>query len=82
MPQAVRFALPLLGNQFILTIKESAIASIITVPELTMTTSQIVANTYSYILPYTLLIISYWLLAQGQPERKNTESCTTNRRIT
>ncbi|MFK3708439.1 amino acid ABC transporter membrane protein 2 (PAAT family) [Raoultella sp. BIGb0138] len=64
-PQAVRFALPLLGNQFILTIKESAIASIITVPELTMTTSQIVANTYSYILPYTLLIISYWLLAQG-----------------
>ena len=65
MPQAVRFALPLLGNQFILTIKESAIASIITVPELTMTTSQIVANTYSYILPYTLLIISYWLLAQG-----------------
>ena len=64
-PQAVRFALPLLGNQFILTIKESAIASIITVPELTMTTSQIVANTYCYVLPYALLIISYWLLAQG-----------------
>ncbi|QZY97649.1 amino acid ABC transporter permease [Pantoea dispersa] len=64
-PQAIRFALPLLGNQFILTIKESAVASIITVPELTMTTSQIVANTYSYVLPYTLLIISYWLLAQG-----------------
>ncbi|MFP9230028.1 amino acid ABC transporter permease [Pectobacterium cacticida] len=64
-PQAIRFALPLLGNQFILTIKESAIASIITVPELTMTTSQIVANTYSYVLPYTLLIVSYWLLAQG-----------------
>lgn len=64
-PQALRFALPLLGNQFILTIKESAIASVITVPELTMTTSQIVANTYSYVLPYTLLIISYWLLAQG-----------------
>lgn len=64
-PQAVRFALPLLGNQFILTIKESAIASVITVPELTMTTSQIVANTYTYVLPYALLIASYWLLAQG-----------------
>lgn len=64
-PQAVRFALPLLGNQFILTIKESAVASVITVPELTMTTTQIVANTYSYVLPYTLLIVSYWLLAQG-----------------
>ena len=64
-PQAIRFALPRLGNQFILTIKESAVASIITVPELTMTTSQSVANTYSYVLPYALLIISYWLLAQG-----------------
>ncbi|EEQ09464.1 Polar amino acid ABC transporter, inner membrane subunit [Yersinia mollaretii ATCC 43969] len=64
-PQALRFSLPLLGNQFILTIKESAVASIITVPELTMTTGQIVANTYTYIVPYTLLILSYWLLAQG-----------------
>lgn len=64
-PQALRFCLPLLGNQFILTIKESAVASIITVPELTMTTGQIVANTYTYIVPYTLLILSYWLLAQG-----------------
>lgn len=64
-PQALRFSLPLLGNQFILTIKESSVASIITVPELTMVTGQIVANTYSYIVPYTLLILSYWLLAQG-----------------
>lgn len=64
-PQAMRFSLPLLGNQFILTIKESAVASVITVPELTMTTGQIVANTYNYVLPYALLIISYWLLAQA-----------------
>ncbi|HEY0210645.1 amino acid ABC transporter permease [Acerihabitans sp.] len=64
-PQAVRFSLPLLGNQLILTIKESAVASVITVPELTMTTGQIVANTYTYVLPYALLILSYWLLAQA-----------------
>ncbi|MBJ7222154.1 MULTISPECIES: amino acid ABC transporter permease [unclassified Brenneria] len=64
-PQAMRFSLPLLGNQFILTIKESAVASVITVPELTMTTGQIVANTYTYVLPYALLILSYWLLAQA-----------------
>ncbi|MFC3393745.1 amino acid ABC transporter permease [Brenneria rubrifaciens] len=64
-PQAMRFSLPLLGNQFILTIKESAVASVITVPELTLTTGQIVANTYTYILPYALLILSYWLLAQA-----------------
>lgn len=64
-PQALRFGLPLLGNQVILTIKESAVASIVTVPELTMTTGRIVTASYSYILPYTLLIAGYWLLAQG-----------------
>lgn len=61
-PQAMAFALPLLGNQVILTIKESAVASVITVPELTMTTGQIVSNTFSYVVPYGLLVLSYWLL--------------------
>lgn len=56
------FALPLLGNQVILTIKESAVASIITVPELTMTAGQIVSSTFSYVVPYVLLVLSYWLL--------------------
>ncbi|MEH3024031.1 MAG: amino acid ABC transporter permease [Pseudomonas oryzihabitans] len=61
-PQAMAFALPLLGNQVILTIKESAVTSVITVPELTMTTGQIVSNTFSYVVPYALLVLSYWLL--------------------
>ncbi|OLU33015.1 ABC transporter permease [Pseudomonas sp. PA27(2017)] len=61
-PQALAFALPLLGNQVILTIKESAVASIITVPELTMTAGQIVSSTFSYVAPYVLLVLSYWLL--------------------
>lgn len=64
-PQALRFSLPLLGNQIIATIKESAAACVITVPELTMTAGQIVADTYSYIVPYGLLILGYWLLAQA-----------------
>jgi polar amino acid transport system permease protein len=41
------------------------VASIITVPELTMTASDIVASTYTYIGPYALLIVSYWLLTQA-----------------
>jgi polar amino acid transport system permease protein len=64
LPQALAFAVPLLANQIILVIKESAVASIITVPELTMTASDIVASTYTYIGPYALLIVSYWLLTQ------------------
>ena len=65
LPQAVAFALPLLANQVILVIKESAVASIITVPELTMTASDIVASTYTYIVPYAMLIVCYWLLTQS-----------------
>lgn len=61
-PQALAFALPLLGNQVILTIKESAVTSIITVPELTMTAGRIVSTTFSYVMPYALLVLSYWLL--------------------
>lgn len=64
LPQAVAFVMPLLANQTILVIKESAVASIITVPELTMTASDIVSSTYTYIGPYAMLIICYWLLTQ------------------
>lgn len=64
-PQALVFALPLLGNQVILTIKESAVTSIITVPELTMTAGRIVSTTFSYVLPYALLVLSYWLLTSS-----------------
>jgi polar amino acid transport system permease protein len=65
MPQVLAFAVPLLANQVILVIKESAVASIITVPELTMTASDIVASTYTYIGPYAMLIVCYWLLTQS-----------------
>lgn len=64
-PQALAFAVPLLGNQVILTIKESAVTSIITVPELTMTAGRIVSTTFSYVLPYALLVLSYWLLTSS-----------------
>jgi polar amino acid transport system permease protein len=65
IPQALAFAVPLLANQVIAVIKESSVASIVTVPELTMTASDIVASTYAYIGPYTMLVLCYWLLAQG-----------------
>ncbi len=63
MPQAGRLAIPMLTNQAILILKESSVASIITVPELTMTAGTIVADTFSYIEPYVLLGLIYWLLA-------------------
>jgi len=62
-PQACRLAIPMLTNQAILVLKESSIASIITVPELTMTAGSIVAETFSYAEPYILLGLIYWMLA-------------------
>jgi polar amino acid transport system permease protein len=63
LPQAARMSLPLLANQSILTLKESALASIITYPELTMTAGRIVSEQFIYIEPYLLLAVTYWLLA-------------------
>ncbi|XAH24968.1 amino acid ABC transporter permease [Xylophilus sp. GW821-FHT01B05] len=60
MPQALRLSVPLLTNQWVLVLKESALASVITVPELTMTTTRVVAERFSYLEPYVLLALSYW----------------------
>jgi polar amino acid transport system permease protein len=63
LPQALRLSLPLLANQSILTFKESALASIITYPELTMVAGRIVAEQFVYVEPYLLLAATYWTLA-------------------
>ncbi|HVR50175.1 MAG TPA: amino acid ABC transporter permease [Pseudorhodoferax sp.] len=62
-PQALRFALPLITNQTLLVVKESSLASIITVPELTMTAGRVVAETFTFVEPYLLLALFYWLIA-------------------
>lgn len=61
-PQAIRVAIPMLVNQATLILKESSVASIITVPELTMTAGTVVAETFSYVEPYLLLGLFYWVL--------------------
>ena len=62
MPQALKLSVPLLTNQVILVLKESALASIITYPELTMTAGKVVAEQFTYVEPYLLLSAVYWLL--------------------
>jgi His/Glu/Gln/Arg/opine family amino acid ABC transporter permease subunit len=62
LPQAGRVAIPMLVNQATLILKESSVASIITVPELTMTAGTVVAETFSYMEPYLLLGLFYWAL--------------------
>jgi polar amino acid transport system permease protein len=62
LPQALIRMLPSLGSLCTFAIKDSAIASVIAVPEL-MRQSQIVAGqTYQYVVIYTALMIVYFLL--------------------
>ncbi|MEI2415089.1 amino acid ABC transporter permease [Orrella sp. JC864] len=62
-PQALRASVPLVVNQTVLLMKESALASVITYPELTLTAGRIVSEQFVYLEPYLLLALSYWLMA-------------------
>lgn len=62
MPQALRLSVPLVTHQTVLVLKESALASVITYAELTMTTGRIVAEQFVYLEPYLLLAATYWVL--------------------
>ena len=62
LPQAIKNILPALGNEFIVLIKETSVASVITVFDLTRAARAIVANTYDYLVPYLTLAAAYLVL--------------------
>lgn len=78
MRQMAVLVLPASTNQVIILVKESAVLSIITVPELTKVTTQIVNETFAIVGPYLAMSILYWILigllgrAGGVLERKLT----------
>ena len=60
VPQMLKLIVPPTTNQMISIIKESAVLSVITVPELTLTTTRIVSETFNVVEPYLLLGLAYW----------------------
>ena len=65
LPQMTTLVLPPLVNQSIILIKDSAVLSIITVPELTKQTSKIINETFTIAEPLLVLALLYWLLVEG-----------------
>jgi len=65
LPQALRIVTPALGNYFISLFKDTALASVVTVQELTFTGQIISARSYQYFTIYTVTGILY--LAVGFP---------------
>lgn len=78
LPQMFATVLPTLLNQTILLVKESAILSVITVPEMTTSATRMATETFSVIEPYLFLGVTYWLItfilarAAGRLERRLT----------
>lgn len=63
-PQMLSLSVPSSVNQLIMLMKESAVLSIITVPELTSVTTKIVNETFEVATPYLLMAGLYWLVIE------------------
>jgi polar amino acid transport system permease protein len=62
LPQAVRYIMPPLSGQFISTIKDSAIVSVISVPELTFQGLEVMASTYLTFEIWIVITALYFIL--------------------
>ncbi len=60
LPQAFKRAVPPLGNQFIIALKDSSLASTIAVPELLLRGRQMGSSTFMYM--EMLIIVAIWYL--------------------
>jgi len=62
LPQALRVALPTLGNQFIITLKDSSLCSVITMAELLQTSQRFASLTFAALEFYTAAAALYLLM--------------------
>ncbi|MGI5158778.1 amino acid ABC transporter permease [Microbispora sp. CA-102843] len=61
-PQAIRTALPAIGNRFIALMKDTSLASVITVVELTRVAESAGSSSFRYIEAFVVAAIGYWLI--------------------
>ena len=65
IPEMAVLVLPALVNMTILLLKETAVLSVITVPELTLEISAIGSETYRFVEALSLLALFYWALVEA-----------------
>jgi polar amino acid transport system permease protein len=61
-PQMLGYLLPSLTNQTIGLIKESAVLSVIGVPEMAMAGQIVLGETFSPVETYVMIAVLYWIL--------------------
>lgn len=64
-PQMLGYLLPSLANQMIGIVKESAVLSVITVPEITMAGQIVLGEHFSPVEAYLMVALLYWVLNAG-----------------
>lgn len=62
LPQAVRIAVPPVGSRFIAIMKDTSLASVITVFELTRAANLVGSATFRYIQAFLLAALVYWVI--------------------
>ena len=65
LPEMTTLILPAMVNMTILMLKETAILSIISVPELTLTVSALGTQNYAFVESFTVLALIYWALVEA-----------------
>lgn len=81
LPQAMRVALPPLGNTFISLVKDTSLAATIQVPELFRQAQLITARTYEVFTMYLAAAALYWLLSTGLSYLQNRMESRANRHV-
>ena len=62
LPQALRNALPTIGNEFIVNIKDSSVLNVIAVTELYYRLKDIAATNYAFLESYLILAVIYLIM--------------------
>jgi len=65
LPQAIRIAAPTMGTRYIALMKDTSLASTITVVELTKVAEQVGSNTFRYMEMFIIAGVLYWLINQA-----------------
>ena len=63
LPQAIRRAIPPVGNTFIGMLKETSLVSVISVTELLRSAQLLIAQYYVYLPFYLGIALIYWVLS-------------------
>ncbi|MGP3966679.1 amino acid ABC transporter permease [Streptomyces sp. 6N223] len=75
-PQAIRVAMPPVGSRFIALMKDTSLASVVTVVELSRAAESIGSSTFRYMEAFLVAAAAYWLIntllsvGQGALERR------------